>query len=319
MSKSNKPSLSITLVTPTSLSRIEETIVSLEAQTIREQLELILIAPPRVVSPEKRKAWEKVFYKTKLVETEGITNVSKAAFKGVPHAEADVIVFMEDHVYPIEKWAEHLLQAHQSPYAAVGSNYLNANPKSGWSWSALFLYYGPYVYQKESRESEDLPLHNISYKMEVIRPYYPQFSTLFIDWENGLHPLLQKAGHRLYFERKAEIYHRNATDAQNLSEVSFAAGQLYSHHRATKGNWSIIRRLLYFFGSPLIPPLRLFQFLKLLKKDDNLKKMPFTGWTSLFIQLVFNGMGQAIGFLFGKGNADRVIMYHELIDRKSIS
>jgi len=319
MTKKSTPSLSITLVTPTNINRLDETIEALKLQSIRNDIEIIFITRKNTITKKQQEEWEKIFCKIKIVETEKILDVSKTAYKGLPYAEGEVIVFMEDHVYPIKKWAEFLVKAHQSPYSVIGSNYLNANPETGWSWSALFLYYGASVCQTKSKEVKDLPLHNISYKMEVIRPYFEQISTLLVDWENGLHPILRKNGHRFFVESKAKIYHRNPTKGKHLNNVSFAAGRLYGWHRVRREDWSLARRIIYFFGSPLIPFLRMFQFWQLLRHNDTLKHFSLSGWTTLFIQLTFNGIGQAIGFLFGKGNAPKIITNNELIDRKSIS
>lgn len=314
----NLPQLSITLVTPTSLSRLKETIDALKQQTCVESLEILLISKVDAITEQERLTLASFFWGVTLIELTEITNVGECAYEGLPYAKAPIIVFLEDHVYPIKEWAKYLIAAHEGPWAAIGSNYLNANPNTNNSWAILLLFYGSNVCQKRSEEVEELPVHNCSYKCKLIRPYFNETNSLIIDWENSFHNQLKRDGHSLYFEGKSKLYHRNAKHFKEITKINYAAGRLYSSHRVKRENWSILQKLIYFFGSPLIPFVRFVQIWRNAMKFQNREFLSAMAWLSLFFQLIIDAIGQAFGFLFGKGTASQIITQHELYERKDI-
>ena len=75
------------------------------------------------------------------------TTMTDARAAGVLHARAPLVVFCEDHCYPVDGWAEALVAAHQAPWAAVGPAILNANPvDAGQLGEPLGIEYGPWLH-----------------------------------------------------------------------------------------------------------------------------------------------------------------------------
>lgn len=313
------PTLSIILVTPTSLSRLEGTLLALQTQTIRERLEIILIVPDAEAAGHDPEGLLKGFQNVQIVPIGPIGDVSTAGTCGVPHSSAGIVAFVEDHAYPAPDWAESIARAHQGQWGAVGCAMTSANPKSLWGWASQFISYGPYTAPVAGGKVDMLPAHDISYKRDSLLALDQPLEQLMTGWGGDLNAALVDKGFDLYLEAGTLIYHRNTTAVKELLYMAQISGRYYAGRRWQKEEWSFGRRLLYALGSPLIPFKRGYQlWQEAFQGKDRSDIMPAV-WLPLAVLLVADALGQLLGFLTDEGDGAAQMAHHELIDRMTIS
>src|SRR5215218_8505743 len=159
--------MSVLILTPGGFDLIRETVRHLRAQTARERLELVVVAPSREALGHFELETEG-FARVRVVEAGEIRRAASAKAEGVRAARAAVVAFAEEHCYPEPEWAGLLLAAHARGWDAVGPQMCNANPSSAVSRAGLYLNYGPCLAPAEPGPSHARPWHNVSYRRELL-------------------------------------------------------------------------------------------------------------------------------------------------------
>jgi Glycosyl transferase family 2 len=135
------PQMSVLIVTPDDYQSIRKTIRHLNAQTVRDRLEIIIVAPSRegfgLVESEVAG-----FQRLHVVEAGEIKLPSEAKVLGALEATAPILAFAEEHCYPEPGWAAALIAGHEQGWAAVGPAIRNGNPRTLLSWAGVFLHFG---------------------------------------------------------------------------------------------------------------------------------------------------------------------------------
>ena len=91
--------------TPDCYETIRKTVKCLRAQSVSEQMELIIVAPS-IATLNLVEDDLKVFHSHRVVEAGSIHSVGSANALGVRHASAPVVALTEDHSFPQPGWAE---------------------------------------------------------------------------------------------------------------------------------------------------------------------------------------------------------------------
>lgn len=298
MSGSNLPEMSVVIVTPDDYKTVRKTIKHLRAQTIKEKLEIMIVAPS-LSNLDLNESELKEFLCFDVVEFGPIKSSAKARAAGIRRASAPVIAFVEDHSFPDPRWAEVLVKTHQQPWTAVGPALCNANPESTTSWANLIIEYGPWLDPTEARIVDHLPGHNSTYKRLHLLDYGPELEGM-LEAESILHWNLRAKGYQLYLEPAAKTSHLNFSLAFSSIKLRFYSGRLFASTRSQ--HWPSLRRFFYFAGSPLIPLIRLLRILRELRQPRRPQKLLPRILPSLVIGLVSDGIGETVGYALGMGN-----------------
>ena len=301
------PLLSVVLATPGSFNTIQKTVHSLQSQTIKGNIELIIVTPCReCIEIGKNDVLGLLSYK--IVELPGMRSVGAANAAGVRAASAPVVALCEDHSFPEPDWAEALVTAHMSDFVAVGPVIKNANPKTLVSWADLLTAYAPWLDSTPSAEKDHLPGHNSSYKKDVLLSYDFELEKMMAS-ESILHWDLRRKGHRLYLEANAKTAHTNFSRLSSWLKSRFHSGRVFGSARVYE--WPNWKRLAFTIASPLIPVVRLFKiFLYLPKRIRSigifLKVIPV-----LSVGLSLSALGEMTGYAFGPGNSIEILSKYE--------
>lgn len=279
---------------------VARTMRSLRAQTIARQIEVVLVAPVAQqlrISPEDQAA----FHSVKLVEVPVLNSLAIARATGVRHATAPIIAFNEDHSFPEPGWAAALVAAHQRGYGGVAPRMVNANPGSALSTAAMYLHFGGVVDPDTGFETPyPSASHNMSYRREVLLDVGERLSDLMLA-ELFLHEELSRQGHTFWVEPAAVTHHVNMSRARPAIIHAWTGGRLYGGLRGEFGSWSILRRLVYAGGAPLIPFLRLRRTLPLLRRTSAGRERIPRVLPVMAMLLAVHAAGEAAGYLFGAG------------------
>jgi GT2 family glycosyltransferase len=304
------PLLSVILATPSTFDVVRRTTSHLLRQTVSSDFELVLVAASRQQLQLEEAELERLraaFGAVRIVETGPIHSIGRANAAGIRQAAAPLVALAEDHCFPEPGWAERLIAAHQSDWAAVGPVVRNANPGSVVSWADLFIGYGPWLAPSEPREAEFLPGHNTCYKRNLLLAYGERLEAL-MESETVLHWELRARGHRLYVEPGARVAHLNFSLWRSWVPVQYLNGRLFAGARMR--GMPALRRLLFVFGSPLIPLVRLLRVWRAAAPGEQRRRFLACS-PALVIGLLLDGAGQFVGYLAGIGRAPEQVARYE--------
>lgn len=297
MSRDGLPALSVILATPDCYGTIRKTVKCLRAQSVIEQLELIIVAPAastlNLVEEDL-----KAFHSYRVVEAGKIRSVGSANALGIRHASAPIVALGEDHAFPQPGWAQALITTHQQPCSAVGPVLRNANPRKRLSRADMLIGYGPWLDPSPAGFVEYLPGHNSSYKREVLLEYGAGLEKM-MEEETVLHWDLRAKGHKLYLEPAAKLAHTNFENPGEFVAMHFYGGRAFATNRAHDGHWAWPRRLIFACGSPLIPVVRLWRILRSASRPGRPWASVLLVLPQLLLGLTVDGAGQMLGYLFG--------------------
>jgi GT2 family glycosyltransferase len=300
MNGCNFPEISVVIVTPDDYETIRKVTRGLHAQTVRDRIQLIIVAPSAetlVVDHSELKD----FFQYRVIGVGKIGSIASANAAGLRQADAPIVAFVEEHSYPNPEWAEALIKAHQQPWAVVGPAMRNANPKRLTSWVDFLIHYGRWLDPAPAGPIDHLPGHNSSYKRSILLDYGSALEEM-IEAESVLHWDLGAKGYRLYLEPAAKISHLNFERFSSWMSAQFYSGRLFATIRAKR--WSLLRRLLYIGGTPLIPVVCLWRILRHLRRSQEQYHLFPQILPGLIIGLVINAAGEMAGLLLGAGNTE---------------
>jgi GT2 family glycosyltransferase len=295
------PELSVILITPDQYQSLRKTIAHLQAQALRERMEIVIVTS-RADSLHPDEQELQVFNQFRVVEIGPITSVGAAYAAGVRNASAPVVVLGEDHSFPEPGWAEALLRAHEQPWAVVGPVVGNANPGSKMSWADFFMGYAPWQDPTPAGEMEHLPGHNSAYKRELLLSYGAQLDSM-MEAESVLHWDLQRNGYRLYLEPAAKTMHVNFTLFTSWIRALFQAGRKFAAFRAANERWPRLQRLLFAAAAPVIILVRFCRIVAELRHPGRPAHLLSGVAPVLCLGLAVDAAGQMLGSAFGAGGS----------------
>ncbi|HYN85106.1 MAG TPA: glycosyltransferase [Pyrinomonadaceae bacterium] len=302
--------MSVLIVTPDDYGAIRKTVRHLAAQTARDRLELVIVAPSRerlgAADSELRE-----FHSHRVVEVGEVVLMARAKMAGLRATSAPVVAFAEDHCFPSPTWAEALIERHAGEWAAVGPAMRNANPATMTSWAGIFLHYGCCMEPASAGRAEHLPWHNIAYKRDLLLARGEELRHL-LAVEGVLLDELRARGHALYFETRAHTYHVQITRLRSWVSHSFWGGRLFGAVRARRQRWTVWRRLLYVGGGPLIPLVKLRRTLPKIRRAGLARRLLPRVLPAMVAGLVPHAIGEMVGYALGLGDAERRYSYFEM-------
>ncbi len=302
--------MSVVLITLNHYEVIRKAIRCLRAQTARDKLEIIIVAP----SAHELKLDEtelKGFGRWRVEEVGPIESTGEALAHGVRRATAPVVAYAEEHAYPHPEWAEALIKAHRQSWAAVGSVLLNANPASTISWADMFTGQGRWLEPLSTGPTLASPPHQTVYKSKILLAYGPELGAM-LEAEPVLHDDLRARGYELYLESAAKVNHLNVSRIFSLVGLKFHSARCYEAERARHGRWSLSRRLAHIAVAPLILGIRLKRSLSEIRRVRQHGKLPRHVLPALLVALIADAAGKIASNAFGVGDAKQKMTSFEL-------
>jgi len=231
---------------------------------------------------------------------------------GVAAAHAPVVAFVEEHVRVRAGWAEALLAAYRDGWDAVGAAVVPGNPGSGRADAVCLMSYGFWYPPLPGGEADMLPGHNASYRTELLRALGDDLEPL-LHGDLELQRLLRRQGARLCMQPAAVIEHLSETTFAQIARGMHLWYRCYGPLRARSRGWGRLRRALYVVATPIIPLYFLAGFALHLRR----KRSPDLGLLlrhapGVLRTHLWGAAGQALGLLFGEGDAAARFTDYEL-------
>lgn len=295
--------LSVIVISPDGFCSVKRLLDCLSQQSVCTKLELVCVFPEATEGrPDEGLVGN--FENLVVITVPDMESTSLARAAGIRAASAPLVVLTEDHSLPEPGWAEALIGAFRRGWVAVGPAVKNGNPASMISWANFAIEYGEWMFPLDSRESSHIPGHNSSYRRDVLLEYGDELES-WLEAESVMHWDLRARGHRVGIESGAVTRHHNFSLLGPSLELRYNAGRQFAG--MCRMRWTLARRLLYFFGSPLIPFVRTWRIVRQLKKTGRQSDLLPRLIPVSFFMLCVESAGAAIGFLAGPGNTGRYI------------
>jgi hypothetical protein len=298
------------ILTADGRGQVDELLSSLRAQTARERLELVVVAPAGSVTLPPGD--ERPMGALRRVEVDGGRSLAVARAAGVRAATTPLVVFTETHSFPEPGWAQALIDAHTGPWAAVGPAILNATPEEPRSWGQLLVDYGPWVAPVRAGPVDDVPGHGSCYKRALLLAYGDDLERMLAaEW--NMHRDLRARGHRLYLESAAATRHLNMTQVA----PSFHMWRHYSQDLAAirARRWSAARRAVYALAAPAILVKRLATTLRHLARVGRLGSLP-AALGPMLASLTGSAAGELVGYASNRRSSDQMALAHYDLHRE---
>lgn len=283
--------LTYLLVTDT-YPTIRPVIDRLRQQTIRGNLEIVLVAPTRAAI-EPLLAHQSEFGAVLLLE-HPVDDLGAARAYGIAAATAPTVFIGETHSYPHPDLAARLLAARARGFACAAPGMGNANPRTARSWAGFLSDYGRWSATLPAGEIPHFPIYNAAFDRAALLALGPRLGPA-LSHGDELQIRLEAAGHRTYFEPAARLDHVNVTPAGDWVYERFLSGLLIAHHRSRP--WSLARRAFYALCSPAIPFVLIRRVIPGTRAV--LRHQPVPAGTLPLIVLGFfiKGFGELLGYL----------------------
>lgn len=307
MGLTSAPQLSVVLATDT-YTTIRPVVDRFRRQTIRDQIELILVAPSTDdVSGVMAHRGE--FAAIQIVE-DPVTSLAPARAAGIRAASAPYVFVGETHSYPYPEFAEALVRRLSDSWTAVAPAFGNANPNGPRSWAGFLADYGRWVEGTEAGETPEFPIYNIGVRREALIALGDRLGPALEhgdEWSVAFHA----AKHRAYLEPGARLDHVNVTPLGHWIRERMLAGMVIANHRLRR--WSLARRIVYFFGSPLLPVVFLVRVLPGVQRTVSAKSLPFSVLFWIGFGVTVKSLGEMIAYAgWPVGRAEREMHEYEV-------
>lgn len=294
------PALTVALSTGYEPKAATLTLRALASQTIADQIEVRFAANPGHDFDAVRPLLERMG-SYQIFDATEIDTVDKSSARMAMTARADLVALVEDHAFPDPEWAAALLATFEETGAdAVGSAVLNANASQYLSWANFSIAYAGWSPAKPEGQTDWISHHNGAFRRSTLEALGAETVVEGCNRESVLVQTLRDTGANLQFQPKARVRHINPSSLAATFTHRRDVGQLYAALRVADEGWGLPKRVAYAALSPTIPVLRYMR-----ERDRVFRQLPdmreAIHGPAFFIGLVFDAIGQAIGYLVGEG------------------
>jgi hypothetical protein len=309
----DSPLLSVIVVTKDTARTLRPIVAALRTQTIAASIEVIVVAPDERsgVLPESDR---QAFHSVRVVAAGPIRSRGRAAACGVLEAAAPIVALTENHCFPARDWAERTLDAHAGSWAGVGPAVVNANPASAISQAMHAFGYGGFPRSGAPGVVEELPLHNSSFRRDVLVTSLEDLQWLLGD-ERNLHRTLRARGHDLYFDPRPVKHHINESTWWLVSGLSYSSGRRYGGSRSR--DWPLWRRAAYVLGTPFLTiPIARNVWSKLSPAGD-VRKGPALALV-IWYGALLHAVGESVSYVVGPVEEFPFVEHEEFMIRERL-
>lgn len=231
------------------------------------------------------------------------TTMAAARAAGVRQAGSPLVAFLDEHSFAMAGWAEALIHAHEGPWAGVSGEIYNLSSAVGVADAMYIMGHGRWVPPVERKSVDLLPSHDTCYKREILLEYANDLELLLMA-EPVLMWKLKEDGYELLLDPDVKSLH--GYTANMLTLVAFYAwNRCFGYARARVFKWSSPKRWLHALLAPVIPWARAFQIGRMLVKNAPERLWVYiTGLPFILLAQYAASFGEAMGYIFGKGNAE---------------
>jgi glycosyltransferase involved in cell wall biosynthesis len=212
---------------------------------------------------------------------------------GIRQAAGDIVATTTGDFVPQSDWVEQILKAHEGPYAGIGGAIENEIEGGAVCRAIHYCRYSAYMLPVKRARVNDFAADNASYKRSALEKYEAARRDGF--WESPIHAQMIRDGLELLLTPAIVVRHQKSFSFPGFMKQRFLHGRQYGADRAR--NFSMIRRQLYIFMSPLIPVIFLWRITRrIITKKRSLAEF-LSALPVLVMFLLSWSAGELVGYL----------------------
>jgi hypothetical protein len=236
-----KPKLSVILPALLGYDTVLAALDSWEAQSCRDQLEIIVLCPTAAEAGPLRSG--------QVVIATGSRYLHQARLAAILQASADHVMLAEDHCLPDRFWAQAMLDRLAEGWDAIGPALRSGNPTSNWTRAAFVLGYGQWMIPVAAGPISALPGHNTVLRKKPLLELGPELERELLVAAFLLRRL-HGQGQRFYLEDRATMRHFDVSNWKKSMQIFCRVGFGFGAIRTCR--WPRAGRILYWLSTPAI-------------------------------------------------------------------
>ena len=247
------------------------------------------------------------------------TSFAEARVTAIRAARGAVVALVEEHSRALPGWAAAVLGAHADGWAAVASEMHVANPGIGAADINGVMNYGLFAPPLRRGEGTMAPPFHTSFSRAALVGLGDALeSAAFSDiclWDE-----VRLRGGRLWQEPAARLAHINETTLRAPLVADYHFHRFWVGYRKAHEGWSLARTLAVLLFVPLYPAYYLWLYGKRLQeRDPALARLLWRHPLHVYLRQLGPAVGQAVGLLFGPGDAARRFTRYEIVEPRGTS
>jgi GT2 family glycosyltransferase len=291
------PALSVIIASVNGYPYLAECLLSLERQTVRERLEVIVVDRLGDGTAEQAEA---DFPRVRVLRAPRNRSVPQLRSEGLRVARGAVVAITEDHVVAPPGWASAILSAHARypAAAAIGGPVDNHRTASALDWASFLCEYSEFLPPLPAVASAAIPGMNTSYKRRAIEACGDLFYAGV--WETFLHARLLDLGEELRADPAILLHHNKSFGwGEFLSQRYYLARSFAGMRVAGAG---LARKAAFALASPALLPLLTWRIARRSLRKGYGAQLRRAAPVLLLFLLAWSA-GEGVGYAFGEGDA----------------
>jgi glycosyltransferase involved in cell wall biosynthesis len=228
-----------------------------------------------------------------------VPSYAHAKLRGLAHATAPYVAFVEDHAFVQPGWAAGVLKGFATGADVVVYTYLDATPHSIYSRAFILLSYGRWMSAKLAGEREHGPPNNVAYRMSALKRQGDDLEAL-LKAELFLHRAIREQGGRVYQEATAKLAHANWNDLAGTLSDTCSVAWVFAQQRVILEDLSLLSRWLHAAAMPLLPAYIFVRYSRTLRKDPELLRRFWLYSPLIMFVSACTGATEAMGYISDK-------------------
>lgn len=250
------PVVSVIIASYNSSHTIGRTLDSLSSQEGSVDFEIIVVDSS---SNEDTRQVVDSYAHVRLIRAEGRRYPGEARNIGVRAARGNILAFTDADCSVKPDWITQILHVHKCGHSVIGGMVDNGNPEKLFGWVYYFCKFSLWLPGKSDRRVDEIPTTCLSMQREIFFRYGP-----FAEGCYGSDGLFQWRASREegqpFLSAKISVNHQNFWRVSKVLAKLFQHGRDYAIHRASDGDWTQARALIYAGSLPLLPLLLHLKF-----------------------------------------------------------
>ena len=284
--------VSVVIASYNSEKTISKTLRSLEKQTMQDSFEVIVVDSSTDGTTETIK---KYFPNVRVFRFTERKLPGDARNFGISRAKGNIIALLDADCEAVSDWIEKIIEAHKSPWPAIGGAIANGTQGGCVTWAAFFCEFSQWMPGTDKQWMKDVAAANMSYKRYIFDKYGSFIEGTYCS-DTEFHWRMAKDDIRIRFDPSLLVIHHSIdTLSQFLRHENFH-GMCFARVRRKALKFSLLKRCVYIMFSPFLP-FRLFWKIFLLNIKNKtywhsfLKSMPL-----LILGITSWSLGEAAGY-----------------------
>ena len=307
----HSPKLTAILVICGPFREGEKALRCLAAQTIAEDIEMILVTDHADIFKEAEPLLQGFGCVQRI--TGDVTRLPHLRAACTMLARAPFIGYCEDHSFLDANWAEELVSAFESDpdVVAVAPAFVNPNADHPLSRALFSCHFGRFSkarWKPGLHVCPGLPWHNTAYRLDILSNLGGDEVAKGLEVEGFLQEQIREKHPACVFilNTRTGTSHVNMSLLWPACRHGFTGGRFYALERSARRGWSPLRRLIQAFASPLVPAVRLFRDRHFINAHTRGPVDGMNVWLRAWVVALFHATGEAAGCILPRLDLVRV-------------